>query len=63
MSPLWTFPLGGWVGGEYQNDFILICSPCAPCDDADNDVLIDFDYEDGNDDEEEEDGDGDCPKL
>ena len=52
-----------WVGGEYQNDFILICSPCAPCDDADNDVLIDFDYEDGNEDDDDEDGGGDCQKL
>ena len=49
------------MGGEYQNDFILICSSRAPCDDVDNDILLDDDDDDdekdGNDDDDEEDWD------
>ena len=34
---------------EYQNYFLLICSPRAPPDDANNDILLDDDDDDDGD--------------
>ena len=52
MSPLWTFPPR--PVGNIKMIFSLFADPRAPCDDANNDILLDDDDDDDDADEDKD---------